>query len=153
MQARPTNSGSVFCHLSGRPVSRYQVSSVFNLALKIPEVDIYLVLWILLYLSFFGSRTIRILGSSIVKHAFCYARKYKFDANLELDLHNATIFWQGKGVMWVDKICSSNRTLHKVQIAPSILVIHCWGNNIPVPMGAKTSDRCSKSATKWIKRL
>lgn len=34
MQARPTNPGAFFCHLSGRPVTRYQVASVFNLALK-----------------------------------------------------------------------------------------------------------------------
>lgn len=39
------------------------------------------------------------LGSSIVKHAFYYARKSQFGDNIELDRHNATIVWQGKGGM------------------------------------------------------
>lgn len=95
---------------------------------------------------YLGPRTIWILGSSIVKHAFCYARKSQYGANLELDRHNATIFWQGKGGMRVEEICSKVRTLLKVQNAPHMLVIHCGGNNIPASKGAQIGDRHAKSA-------
>lgn len=87
-----------------------------------------------------------ILGPSIVKDAFCYARKSQFGVNLELDRHNANIFWQGKGGMRVEEICLKVRTLLKVQNAPHMLVIHCGGNNIPASKGTKSGDRRAKSA-------
>uniref|UniRef100_A0A8W8NS92 Tyr recombinase domain-containing protein n=1 Tax=Magallana gigas TaxID=29159 RepID=A0A8W8NS92_MAGGI len=162
MQARPTNPGAFFCHLSGRPVTRYQVASVFNLALKKLGLDnqsykphsfrigAASAAWVsgtsahdIASKGRWKShcpRTIWVLGSSIVKHAFCYARKSQYGANLELDRHNATIFWQGKGGMRVEEICSKVKTLLKVQNAPHMLVIHCGGNNIPASKGAKIAN-------------
>ncbi|XP_052684833.1 uncharacterized protein LOC128164849 [Crassostrea angulata] len=40
-----------------------------------------------------------IVGSSIIKHAFCHARKSCRGTDLQLDRHKASIFWLGKGGM------------------------------------------------------
>ncbi|XP_056006915.1 uncharacterized protein LOC130050703 [Ostrea edulis] len=87
-----------------------------------------------------GPKRIWIIGLSIIKHAFCYARTSSYGANLELARHNATIFWQGKGGMRLEEIYPKVRRLLKVEDAPHILVIHCGGNNIPMDKGAKSAD-------------
>lgn len=88
-------------------------------------------------------RTIWVLWSFIVKHAFCNANKSQFGAYLKLLCHDATIFWLGKGD-GVEKICSKVRTLLKVLHASHIMVIYCGSNNIPASKEAKTNNQRDK---------
>lgn len=81
-----------------------------------------------------------IVGSSIIKHAFCHARKSCRGTDLQLDRHKASIFWQGKGGMRWGQLYSKIKTLLKVEDPPQILVIHCGGNNIPMQNGAKSIE-------------
>lgn len=94
-----------------------------------------------MYVKFFLDHTrIWIVGSSIIKHAFCHARKSCRGTDLQLDRHKASIFWQGKGGMRWGQLYSKIKTLLKVEDPPQILVIHCGGNNIPMQNGAKSIE-------------
>nr|XP_034335988.1 uncharacterized protein LOC117692391 isoform X1 [Crassostrea gigas] len=81
-----------------------------------------------------------IVGSSIIKHAFCHARKSCRGTDLQLDRHKASIFWQGKGGMRWGELYSKIKTLLKVEDPPQILVMHCGGNSIPMQNGAKSVE-------------
>ena len=93
-----------------------------------------------IYIHIVGPKRIWIIGSSIIKRAFCYARQSTFGANLELERHKTTIFWQGKGGMGLEEIYPKVKTLLKVEDEPHMLVIHCGGNNIPANKGSKSAD-------------
>lgn len=81
-----------------------------------------------------------IVGLSIIKHAFCHARKFCRGTDLQLDRHKASIFWQCKGGMKCGELYSMIKTLLKVEDSPQILVIHCGGNNILLQNGAKSIE-------------
>uniref|UniRef100_K1PXS7 Uncharacterized protein n=1 Tax=Magallana gigas TaxID=29159 RepID=K1PXS7_MAGGI len=81
-----------------------------------------------------------IVGSSIIKNAFCHAKESCRGTDLQLDRHKASIFWQGKGGMRWAELYSKIKTLLKVEDPPQILVIHCGGNNIPRQYGAKSIE-------------
>ncbi|XP_048733030.1 uncharacterized protein LOC125649499 [Ostrea edulis] len=83
-----------------------------------------------------GHRRIWIVGSSIVKHAFCHARrKSLFGTNLQLDRLNASIFWQGQGGMRWGQVYKKVKLLLRLENPPEILLLHCGGNNIPMQEG------------------
>lgn len=90
--------------------------------------------------NFLDHTRIWIVGSSIIKHAFCHARKSCRGTDLQLDRHKASIFWQGKGGMRWGQLYAKIKTLLKVEDPPQILVIHCGGNNIPMQNGAKSIE-------------
>uniref|UniRef100_A0A8W8MKX1 Uncharacterized protein n=1 Tax=Magallana gigas TaxID=29159 RepID=A0A8W8MKX1_MAGGI len=56
-----------------------------------------------------------IVGASIIKHAFCNARKFCRGTDLQLDRHKASIFWQGKGGMKWGQLYSKIKTLLKTE--------------------------------------
>jgi hypothetical protein len=71
-----------------------------------------------------------IIGSSIVHWAQKYAES---TYQLDLDLHQFSVYWKGKrGMVWenLSSMMSSMQTIHN---PPSILLLHCGGNNIGDP--------------------
>lgn len=88
----------------------------------------------------FVDTRIWIVGSSIIKRAFCQTRHSIFQTHLELERHRATIFWQGKGGMKWGEIMPKIKCLLKVEDPPNFLVLHCGGNNIPGDKGEKSVD-------------
>lgn len=76
------------------------------------------------------TKSIWIVGSSIIKQAFTVARRSYDGANLGLKRHNYRVWWQGKGGMVLEELLPRMSFLLKIETAPDILVIHCGGNNI-----------------------
>ncbi|XP_061183336.1 uncharacterized protein LOC133191607 [Saccostrea echinata] len=77
-----------------------------------------------------SEKVIWIVGSSIIKWAFYYARKSLDGVDLGLRRRNYRIFWQGKGGMkWFDLI-PKIKLLLRYESPPEILIIHCGGNDI-----------------------
>lgn len=88
----------------------------------------------------FVDTRIWIVGSSIIKRAFCQTRHSIFQTHLELERHRATIFWQDKGgVKWGEGLPKIKCFL-KVEDPPNVLEFDCGGNNIPVDKGEMTVD-------------
>ena len=75
-------------------------------------------------------KSVRVLGSSIVKHAFCEARRTYDGCNLGLKRNNFRVLWQGKSGMKWGEIIPRISLLLQFEEPPEILVIHCGGNNI-----------------------
>uniref|UniRef100_A0A8W8MMU3 SGNH hydrolase-type esterase domain-containing protein n=1 Tax=Magallana gigas TaxID=29159 RepID=A0A8W8MMU3_MAGGI len=115
LRLRPKAMGSLFCHVNGAPVTRYQTASVFNQS----QVR-----------SFVEPRRIWILGSSIIKHAFVHVKNSHIGSNLQLHRHNASVLWQGMGGIRSHQLIRKVRTLLKYKEAPYMHVIHCGGNDI-----------------------
>ena len=79
----------------------------------------------------FKFKSIWIVGSSIVKHAFVRAR-CNGTVNMELGRHAASVWWQGQsGLRW-GKLESKLNTLLRYEDSPDMLVIHCGGNDIGI---------------------
>ena len=76
------------------------------------------------------TKSIWIVGSSIMKQAFTVARRSFDEANLGLKRHNYRVWWQGKGGMVLEQLLPRITFLLQIETAPDILVIHCGGNNI-----------------------
>ncbi|XP_062617015.1 uncharacterized protein LOC134278741 [Saccostrea cucullata] len=89
-------------------------------------------------------KVIWIVGSSIIKGAFYYARKSFDGVDLGLKGRNYRIFWQGKGGMkWFDLI-PKIKLLLRYEPPPEILIIHCGGNDIgKIPLLQLRSNMCS----------
>lgn len=80
-------------------------------------------------------KLIWIIGSSIIKRAFCYARSCGENGSQLGMAGLVEIFWQGRsGLVW-NKCIPLIRHLLTVQESPDLLVIHCGGNDI----GQKTT--------------
>ena len=92
-------------------------------------------------------KTIWIVGSSIVKHAFVRARSTKC-THLDLKRYGASILWQGQsGLRWTDLEGKVNQLL-KFEDPPDFLVIHCGGNDIGI--GPKKSILLRKRMERTI---
>ncbi|XP_062572705.1 uncharacterized protein LOC134234656 [Saccostrea cucullata] len=89
-------------------------------------------------------KVIWIVGSSIIKWAFYYARKSFDGVDLGLKRRKYRIFWQGKGGMkWFDLI-PKIKLLLRYESPPKILIIHCGGNDIgKIPLLQLRSNMCS----------
>lgn len=70
------------------------------------------------------------VGSSIVRNAFIFARKRPGGANL--GLLNTSIWWQGYGGLGLFELVGKLKLLKKVsgEVDPDILVLHCGANDI-----------------------
>ena len=75
-------------------------------------------------------RSIWVVGSSIVKHAFIHARRSYDGCNLGLKRHNCRVWWQGKSGMTLGELNPRISYLLQFENTPDILVIHCGGNSI-----------------------
>jgi len=72
-----------------------------------------------------------IVGSSIIKRAFTYARQSTYDGpKLDMQRQGAEIRWQGKGGLRTKQLSSFVHLLLSVEDPPDIMVIHCGGNDI-----------------------
>lgn len=92
-------------------------------------MHIFLIQLILL----FADLRILVVGSSIIRTAFCQKRHSIFQTHLELERHLATIFSQGKvGMKWGGgEIMRKTMSLLKVEDSSNILVLHFRDNTIP----------------------
>lgn len=81
----------------------------------------------------FADLRILVVGSSIIRTAFCQKRHSIFQTHLELERHLATIFSQGKvGMKWGGgEIMRKTMSLLKVEDSSNILVLHFRDKNIP----------------------
>lgn len=69
------------------------------------------------------------MGSSIIKRAFCAARKEHGGANLNMLIEKG-VFWQGKaGMRWAD-VLPKIKQMSQYEDPPKLLVIHCGGNDV-----------------------
>lgn len=75
-------------------------------------------------------KTVWVIGSSIVKHAFVEARRSYDGCSLGLQRKQYRVWWQGKGGMTWGELLPRIRFLLNIESPPSILVIHCGGNSI-----------------------
>ncbi len=77
-------------------------------------------------------KSVWIIGSSIIKHAFSHARATYDGISLGLNRKNCKVWWQGKGGMRWDELVPKIENLlkKKYEHPPDILVIHCGGNNL-----------------------
>ena len=92
------------------------------------------------------SKTIWIVGSSIIKQAFMRARRSRC-VNLDLGRLSASIWWQGySGLRW-GRLEAKLNTLLQVEDIPDILVIHCGGNDIGIGPGKAIELRKSMEKT------
>jgi hypothetical protein len=71
-----------------------------------------------------------IVGSSIIKRAFVYARGTFEGSNLGLRRRDCSLWWQGKGGMAWGKLMPRVKYLLRFNQPPDFLVIHCGGNSI-----------------------
>ena len=72
--------------------------------------------------------SIWIVGSSIVKRAGIAARTRQGGKNLNLP--NASVWWQGYGGMKLHDLIPKLKSLQKYEDKPNIIIIHCGANNI-----------------------
>jgi hypothetical protein len=77
-----------------------------------------------------GKKSVWIIGSSIIKHAFTYARTTYDGISLGLNRRNCSIWWQGNGGMHWDELVPRIKYLLKIERAPDMLIVHCGGNNL-----------------------
>ncbi|XP_056009528.1 uncharacterized protein LOC125680186 [Ostrea edulis] len=91
----------------------------------------------------FNIQTVWIIGSSIVH----WAQQYAENTNqLDLGLKQFAIIWKGKrGMVW-ENLSSVVARMSKSHIPPSILILHCGGNNIGDPQNTL------KGIQKFMKR-
>lgn len=86
-------------------------------------------------IGFQGSRkrtSVWIVGSSIIRNAFSYARTTYDGPSLGLKSRNCSVWWQGKGGMRWDQLVPKMEQLLalKYEKSPDILILHCGGNNL-----------------------
>lgn len=75
-------------------------------------------------------KSVWLVGSSIIKHAFVHARKSVDGVNLGLERIKSTIWWQGKSGMRICEIIPKVKHLLTLEEPPQVLVFHCGGNDI-----------------------
>ena len=71
-----------------------------------------------------------IVGSSIIKLAFFYARGTLEGSNLGLRRRDCSLWWQGKGGMAWGELIPRVKCLLRFNQPPDFLAIHCGGNSI-----------------------
>lgn len=76
------------------------------------------------------SHRVWILGSSIVRHAETRARETDIGPDLSLNRWGVTIYWGGhSGLRWESLETLITDGL-RAELPPSLIIIHCGGNNI-----------------------
>ncbi|XP_052102937.1 uncharacterized protein LOC127736433 [Mytilus californianus] len=75
-------------------------------------------------------KSVWLVGSSIIKHAFVHARRSVDGVNLGLERIKTTIWWQGKSGMRICEIIPKVKHLLTFEEPPQVLVFHCGGNDI-----------------------
>lgn len=78
-----------------------------------------------------GNKSVWIVGSSIIKHAFTVARGRPGGASLGLrDTLNTRVLWHGKSGLVIQKIRREVDIMSRYEDPPDIIVIHIGGNDI-----------------------
>lgn len=76
------------------------------------------------------STRIWIVGSSIVKHAFCTARNRPVGVNLGLSRLGATVWLQGRSGLILSKMEGQINTMIRYEDQPDVIIINIGGNDI-----------------------
>ena len=93
-------------------------------------------------------KSIWIVGSSIIRHAFVHARNSYSGTQLDLKRHYGSVLWQGSsGLKWESLVPKIKLLLSLESQVPDYIVIHCGGNNIG---GKKKSIVLRKQMEKTI---
>ena len=87
-------------------------------------------MYIKLYIGSSDERSIRVVGSSIVKKAFIYSRSPYDGTQLGLNRHGYRVWGQRLGGMAWDELVPRIKYLLNFEDSPSILAMHCGGNSI-----------------------
>ena len=74
-------------------------------------------------------KSVWIVGSSIIKRDFVYARGTFEGFNLDLRRRDCSLWWQGKGGMYWGGLIPRVKYLLRFNQPPDFLVIHCGGNS------------------------
>uniref|UniRef100_A0A8W8NC18 SGNH hydrolase-type esterase domain-containing protein n=1 Tax=Magallana gigas TaxID=29159 RepID=A0A8W8NC18_MAGGI len=114
LQVRPSITGPLFCHFSGKPLTRYQFSAVLAKVLAQSSIDSVNKVWV--------------IGSSIVKRASIASRERK--GGLKLGIVNTEIWWQGYGGMVLSQLLPKLRVLRRIENDTDVLIIHCGANSL-----------------------
>jgi len=75
-------------------------------------------------------KSVWIVGSSIITHAFREARCTYDGTSLGIERNNYRVWWQGKGGLRWDGLVPRIEYLLSFEDPPDILVIHCGANSI-----------------------
>ena len=75
-------------------------------------------------------KSVWIVGSSIIKRDFVYARGTFEGSNLGLRGRDCSLWWQGKGGMAWEELMPRVKYLLRFNQPPDFLVIHCGGKSI-----------------------